>query len=106
MSNMFTSKNPAGVAVAQTSAIFGVLAMGAVNAHMSGLAAARAARESTNSHVLRHQLGQAINYAESIMQVAEGQAAEIERLKAENARLRTAARTSYESARRLAQRAA
>ncbi|MCQ1856162.1 hypothetical protein, partial [Neorhizobium galegae] len=70
------------------------------------LAAARAARESTNSHVLRHQLGQAINYAESIMQVAEGQAAEIERLKAENARLRTAARTSYESARRLAQRAA
>jgi uncharacterized protein HemX len=106
MSNMFTSKNPAGVAVAQTSAIFGVLAMGAVNAHMNGIQAMRQAREGAASHQLRYQLDQAINYAEKIMQVAEGQAAEIERLKAENNRLRTAARASYESARRLAQRAA
>ncbi|TAW65459.1 hypothetical protein ELI15_14290 [Rhizobium ruizarguesonis] len=106
MSNIFTSRDPAGAVVGQTGAIFAVLAAGAVNAHMSGLAAARAARESNNSHVLRHQLIQTINYAESIMQVAESQAAEIERLKSENNRLRTAARTSYESARRLAQRAA
>lgn len=106
MSNIFTSKNPAGVVVGQTSAIFGVLAAGAMNAHMSGIAAARAARESNNSHVLRHQLNQTIAYSEQIMQVAEGQAAEIERLKAENERLRTAARTSYDSARRLAQKVA
>jgi hypothetical protein len=106
MSNMFTSRNPAGVAVAQTSAIFGVLAMGAVNAHMSGIAAARAARESNNSHVLRGQLDLAINQAETLMQLAEQQAAEIIRLKAENERLKVTARTHYESARRLAAKVA
>ncbi len=106
MSNIFTSRDPAGVVVGQTGAIFAFFAAGAMNAHMSGIAAARAARESNNSHVLRHQLNQTINYAEQIMQVAETQAAEIERLKAENERLRTAARTSYESARRLAQKVA
>ncbi|MBX5160395.1 hypothetical protein HJB89_25255 [Rhizobium sp. NZLR8] len=106
MSNMFTSKNPAGVAVGQTAAIFGVLAAGAVNAHMQGLQAMRAARESNNSHVLRHQLDGAIQYAETLMTLAEQQAAEIVRLKAENERVKTAARTHYESARRLAQKVA
>ncbi|TAV14711.1 hypothetical protein [Rhizobium ruizarguesonis] len=106
MSNIFTSRDPAGTVVGQTGAIFSVLAVGAMSAHMNGMAAARAARESNNSHQLRYQLNQTIAYAEQIMQVAEGQAAEIERLKAENARLRTAARTSYESARRSAQKAA
>jgi hypothetical protein len=66
MSNMFTSRNPAGVAAGQTAAIFGVLAAGAVNAHMSGLQAMRQARESNNSHVLRHQLGVAINRAQDL----------------------------------------
>lgn len=103
---MFTSKNPTGVAVGQTTAIFGALAMGAVNAHMNGLAAARAARESNNSHILRGQLDAAINYSETLMQLAENQAAEIVRLRAENERLKTTARTHYESARRLAAKVA
>ncbi|NTI03172.1 hypothetical protein G6K88_14200 [Agrobacterium rhizogenes] len=102
MSNMFTSKNPAGVAVAQTSAIFGVLAAGAVNAHMSGIQAMRQARESNNSHQLRYQLGHAINYCQSVMDIAVAQATEIERLKAENARLRTASATYLAAARRKA----
>lgn len=98
--SMFTSKNPAGVAVAQTTAIFGVLAAGAMNAHMQGLQAARAARESNNSHVLRYQLNVTINFAESLMQVAEAQATEIAQLQAENERLRSAARTYMAAARR------
>lgn len=98
--SMFTSKNPAGVAVAQTTAIFGVLAAGAMNAHMQGLQAARAARESHNSHVLRHQLNVTINFAESLMQVAEAQATEIAQLQAENERLRSAARAYMAAARR------
>jgi hypothetical protein len=99
MSNMFTSKNPAGVVVGQTGAIFGFLAAGAVNAHMSGLAAARAARESNNSHVIRGQLDHAIRYAESLMQVAEAQASEIAQLQAENARLRASAKAYMAAAR-------
>lgn len=106
MSNMFTSRNPAGVVVGQTSAIFGLLAVGAVNAHMAGIQAMRQARESNNSHVLRGQLDVSINYAETLMQLAENQAAEIVRLRAENERLKTAARTHYESARRLAAKVA
>ncbi|ARQ56914.1 hypothetical protein Kim5_CH00807 [Rhizobium sp. Kim5] len=100
MSNMFTSRNPAGVAVAQTGAIFGVLAAGAVNAHMSGLQAMRAARESNNSHVLRHQLGVAINRAQDLCDLATTQASEIEQLRAENARLRAASATYLAAARR------
>ncbi|MBA9031720.1 hypothetical protein [Rhizobium leguminosarum] len=102
MSNMFTSRNPAGVAVAQTGAIFGVLAAGAVNAHMSGIAAARAARESNNSIVLRHQLNIAIDRAQQLCDLATAQASEIEQLKAENARLRAASATYLAAARRKA----
>jgi len=106
MSNMFTSRNPAGVVAGQSAMIFGVLAAGAMNAHMNGLAAMRAAREASSSHQLRAQLDGAIDYAEQLMQLAERQTAEIERLKAENGRLRTAAKTHYESARRLAAKVA
>ncbi|MGO6676467.1 hypothetical protein [Rhizobium leguminosarum] len=102
MSNLFTSKNPAGVAVGQTAAIFGVLAAGAVNAHMAGIAAARAARESNNSNVLRHQLHVAIGRAQDLCDVAVAQASEIEQLKAENARLRAASATYLAAARRKA----
>ncbi|MBX5164833.1 hypothetical protein [Rhizobium sp. NZLR4b] len=102
MSNMFTSRNPAGVAVAQTGAIFGVLAAGAVNAHMSGIAAARAVRESNNSNVLRHQLNIAVARAQDLCDVAVAQASEIEALKAENARLKAASATYLAAARRRA----
>lgn len=106
MSNMFTSKNPAGVVAGQTAAIFTVLAAGAMSAHRDGIQAMRQARESNNSQVLRSQLDASINYAETLMQLAENQAAEIVRLKAENERLKTTARTHYESARRLAAKVA
>ncbi|ANP84445.1 hypothetical protein [Rhizobium leguminosarum] len=102
MSNMFTSRNPAGVAAGQTAAIFGVLAAGAVNAHMSGLQAMRQARESSNSQVLRYQLNVAINRAQDLCDVAVAQASEIEQLKAENARLRAASATYLAAARRKA----
>ncbi|MGO7353920.1 hypothetical protein ACCS66_04190 [Rhizobium ruizarguesonis] len=102
MSSMFTSRNPAGVAVAQTGAIFGVLAAGAVNAHMSGLAAMRQARESNNSNVLRYQLNIAIDRAQQLCDVAVEQASEIEQLKAENARLKAASATYLAAARRRA----
>ncbi|ARQ58965.1 hypothetical protein Kim5_CH02922 [Rhizobium sp. Kim5] len=100
MSNLFTSKNPAGVAVGQTAAIFGVLAGGAVNAHMSGLQAMRQARESNNSNVLRYQLNVAIDRAQQLYDVAVEQASEIEALKAENTRLRAASATYLAAARR------
>ncbi len=106
MSNMFTSKNPAGVAAAQTGMIFAVLASGAVNAHLNGLAAMRAAREGAASHQLRGQLDYAIGYAHEVVRFAADQAAEIEKLKAENRRLAASAKTHYESARRLARKAA
>ncbi|MGO7318468.1 hypothetical protein ACCS95_32895 [Rhizobium ruizarguesonis] len=102
MSNMFTSRNPAGVAAGQMAAIFGVLAAGAVNAHMSGLQAMRQARESSNSQVLRYQLNVAINRAQDLCDVAVAQASEIEQLKAENARLRAASATYLAAARRKA----
>ncbi|HBF30623.1 hypothetical protein [Rhizobium sp.] len=106
MSNIFTSRDPAGTVVSQTGAIFAVLAAGAMNAHMSGIQAMRQAREGAASHQLRYQLDYAINYSEKLMTVAEQQAAEIVRLRAENERLKTAARTHYESARRLAAKVA
>ncbi|TCA62718.1 hypothetical protein E0J16_00070 [Rhizobium pisi] len=102
MSNMFTSKNPAGVVVGQTGAIFGLLAVGAVNAHMNGIQAMRQARESNNSYQLRYQLGQAINHCQSVMDIAVAQASEIEQLKSENARLRVASATYLAAARRKA----
>lgn len=100
--SMYTSKNPAGVVAGQTGAIFSVLAAGAVNAHMNGIQAMRQAREGAASHQLRYQLDYAINYSEKLMTIAEQQAAELTRLRAENERLKTAARIHYESARRLA----
>ncbi|MGO8034937.1 hypothetical protein [Rhizobium leguminosarum] len=100
MSNMFTSRNPAGVAAGQSAAIFGVLAAGAVNAHMNGLAAIRQGRESSNSNVLRYQLNVAIDRAQQLCDVAVQQASEIEALKAENARLRAASATYLAAARR------
>ena len=43
---------PATAVAAQTGAIFSILAAGAVNATMDGVAAARQAREDRNSHIL------------------------------------------------------
>ncbi len=102
MSSIFTSRDPAGVVVGQTGAIFAVLAAGAMSAHQQGIAAMRAARESHNSHQLRYQLGQAIHHCQSVMDIAVAQASEIEQLKAENARLRAASATYLAAARRKA----
>lgn len=106
MANLFTSKDPAGVAVAQTGIIFAALASGAVNAHVNGLAAMKTAREGAASHQLRGQLDYAIEYAHQLVALAADQAAEIERLKSENRRLAASAKLHYESARRLARKAA
>lgn len=100
--SLYTSKNPAGVVGLQTGLIFAALSSGVVNAHMSGLQAMRAAREDAASHQLRGQLDAAISYAEQLMDLAARQAGEIERLRAENDRLRTAARTYLKAAQRKA----
>lgn len=106
MSNMFTSKNPAGVAAGQTAVIFAALASGAVQSHMNGLAAMRASREGAASHQLRGQLDYAIEYAHQLIDLAADQAAEIERLKAENVRLKALARDRHAAVVRLSARKA
>lgn len=92
---------PATAVAAQTGAIFSVLAAGAVNAHMAGVAAARQAREDRNSHILAHQVHEAAQSAHEWAELARAQAIEIERLKGENSRLAKAAKQNYELAQRL-----
>jgi type II secretory pathway pseudopilin PulG len=75
----------------QTGAIFSVLAAGAVNAHMQGVAAARQAREERASHILAQQLSDAVGAAHDWADYAKRLIAENEKLKAENERLRQVA---------------
>jgi len=96
MSNIFTSRDPAGAVVGQTGAIFAVLASGAVNAHINGLAAMRAARESSSSHQLKAQLDYAIDVAHIYSDLAAEQAVELEQLRAENRRLDRIARQHHD----------
>lgn len=79
---------PATSVAMQTGAIFTGLAVGAVNAHMQGVAAARAAREERASHILAHQLNDAVQAAHEWADYAKRLIHENEALKAENARLR------------------
>lgn len=79
---------PAAAVASQTGAIFAVLASGAVNAHMNGVAAARQAREEYASNVLSHQLSDAVSAAHEWADYAKRLIQENERLKAENNRLR------------------
>lgn len=79
---------PATAVAVQTGAIISVLAAGAVNAHMSGLAAARAAREEYASRALAQQLEDAVAACHEWSAHAKKLANENERLIAENARLR------------------
>lgn len=79
-----------GVAM-QTGAIFTALAAGAVQAHMSGVAAARAAREEYASSVLAQQLSDAVSAAHDWAAYAKRLIQENEKLKAENARLKEVA---------------
>ncbi|MGO4569052.1 hypothetical protein AB4Z52_29395 [Rhizobium sp. 2YAF20] len=104
--SMYTSKNPAGVVAMETGAIFAILAAGAVNAGMQTREAMRQAREASNSYQLRSQLDAAIRYSERLMDVAVAQTTEIEQLKAENARLRTASATYLAAARSASKKAA
>ncbi len=67
------------------------LAVGAVNAHMSGIAAARARREEYASQVLSQQLSDAVSAAHEWADYAKRLIAENERLKAENQRLKEVA---------------
>ncbi|WP_276117952.1 hypothetical protein [Pararhizobium qamdonense] len=97
---------PAQAVAVQTGAIFSVLAAGAVNAHMSGVAAARQAREDHNCHILAHQAHEASVAAHDWADLARAQAIEIERLKAENFRLTKVAKQNFELAQRLAKKAA
>lgn len=94
-----------GVAL-QTGAIFTALAMGAADAHMRGVAAARQAREDRNSHILARQVHEASNAAHKWADLARAQAIEIERLKAENGRLMKVAKQNFELAQRLSRKAA
>jgi hypothetical protein len=71
--------------------IFTGLAVGAVNAHMSGVAAARQAREERASHILSQQLSDAVSAAHDWSDYAKRLIHENERLKAENARLKQVA---------------
>jgi hypothetical protein len=82
---------PAAAVAGQTGAILSVLAAGAVQAHMSGIAAARAAREEYASSVLSQQLGDAVAAAHEWADYAKRLIAENEKLKSENERLRQVA---------------
>lgn len=97
---------PATAVAAQTGAIFSVLAAGAVNAHMAGVAAARQAREDRNSHILAHQVHEASVAAHEWADLARAQAVEIEHLKAENARLNKVAKQNFDLAQRLSKKVA
>lgn len=82
---------PATAVAVQTGAIISVLAAGAVNAHMQGVAAARAAREEYASRVLAQQLDDALAACHEWAEHAKKLAHENERLIAENQRLREVA---------------
>lgn len=97
---------PATAVATQTGAIFTALAAGAVDAHMRGVAAARQAREDRNSHILAHQVHEASLAAHEWADLARAQAVEIERLRAENARLTKVAKQNFELAQRLSKKAA
>lgn len=79
-----------GVAL-QTGAIFAGLAVGAVNAHMNGVAAMKARREEYASQVLAQQLSDAVSAAHDWAAYAKKLILENERLKGENERLRAVA---------------
>lgn len=82
---------PAQSVALQTGAIFAGLAAGAVNAHMSGVAAARQAREERASHILAQQLSDAVGAAHDWASYAKRLIAENEKLKVENERLKAVA---------------
>lgn len=82
---------PAAAVATQTGAIFAGLAAGAVNAHMQGVAAARARREEYASQVLSHQLSDAVSAAHDWADYAKRLIVENERLKVENSRLKEVA---------------
>lgn len=82
---------PATAMAVPLAGIFTGLAVGAVNAHMSGIAAARQAREDYASRVLAHQLSDAVSAAHDWADYAKKLIHENEKLKAENQRLREVA---------------
>lgn len=82
---------PATAMAVPLAGIFTGLAAGAVNAHMSGVAAASAAREEYASNVLAQQLSDAVGAAHEWAAYAKRLIAENEMLKGENQRLREVA---------------
>lgn len=82
---------PATAMVVPIAGIFTGLAAGAVNAHMSGVAAARQAREDYASNILAQQLSDAVGAAHEWATYAKRLIAENEKLKVENERLRQVA---------------
>jgi hypothetical protein len=104
MANLFESKNPAGSAAAGFGSITGVMAVGAMAAHRDSVAAMHRARANAATHELRYQLDYAIDYSQILMDLASEQAAEIVRLKAENARIKAVAEQNYNAVRRLSGR--
>lgn len=82
---------PATAMAVPLAGIFTGLAVGAVNAHMSGIAAAKARREEYASQVLSQQLADAVSAAHDWADYAKKLIHENERLKSENERLRQVA---------------
>ena len=85
--------------------IFTAVGMGAANAGVNAAMAVRQARETSASQTLAHQLRQAVDSAHRWFEIACAQAAEIETLNAENARLKRIARDQHNDLVALSRRA-
>ena len=81
-----------------------VIGMGMANAAVNGALAVRQAREVSASQTLAFQLRQAVESAHHWSDIACAQAAEIEKLKADNERLRRVAKAHHDTAQALARR--
>lgn len=95
---------PAAVHAGNLGMIGAVMGMGIANAAVNSAIAVRASREATASATLAHQLRQAVESAHHWSDIACSQAAEIERLKADNERLRKIARDQHSDLITLARR--
>ncbi|WP_322886522.1 hypothetical protein U8C31_18325 [Sinorhizobium medicae] len=82
---------PAQSMVMPIAGIMTGLAVGAVNAHLNGVAAARQAREGYASQVLAQQVNDAVANAQEWAAYAKRLIQENEQLKAENGRLKEVA---------------
>jgi len=86
---------PAAAHAGNLGMIGAVMGMGIANAAVNSAIAVRASREATASATLAHQMRQAVESAHRWADIAKAQAAENEKLKAENERLKRIARDQH-----------